>query len=73
MHRFDYAQIPGSLLTPEIVRMIALIHEHKGKQELFVEANLDILSTLLEVAKIQSIGASDRAGGFSVFGRARLR
>lgn len=63
MHQFDYTQIPGSLLTPEIVRMIALIHEHKGKQELFVEANLDILSTLLEVAKIQSIGASNRIEG----------
>jgi Fic family protein len=63
MHQFDYAQILGSLLTPEIVRMIALIHEHKGKQELFIEANTDVLSTLLEAAKIQSVGASNRIEG----------
>jgi Fic family protein len=63
VHQFDYAQIPSSLLTPEIVRMIALIHEHKGKQELFIEANTDVLSTLLEAAKIQSVGASNRIEG----------
>jgi hypothetical protein len=63
VHQFDYAQIPSSLLTPEIVRMIALIHEHKGKQELFIEANTDVLSTLLEAAEIQSVGASNRIEG----------
>ena len=30
--------------------MIASIHEFKGKQELFLEANIDELKTLLEVA-----------------------
>lgn len=63
MHRYDYTKVPGGLLTPEIVGMIALIHEHKGKQELYIEANADILTTLLEVAKIQSIGASNRIEG----------
>ena len=43
--------------------MIAQIHEHKGKQELFIEANQDELQTLLEVALIQSTGASNRIEG----------
>lgn len=50
-------------MTPEIVQMIGSIHEHKGKQELFLEANVDELKTLLEVASIQSIGASNRIEG----------
>ena len=36
--------------------MVGSIHEHKGKQELFLEANIDELKTLLEVALIQSTG-----------------
>lgn len=63
MRRFDYIKRPETLLTPEIVQMIAGIHEHKGKQELFLEANIDELKTLLEVALIQSTGASNRIEG----------
>ena len=43
--------------------MVGSIHEHKGKQELFLEANIDELKTLLEVALIQSTGASNRGTG----------
>ncbi len=50
-------------MTPEIVQMIGSIHEHKGKQELFLEANVDELKTLLEVASIQRTGASNRIEG----------
>ncbi len=63
MRRFDYAADAARLLTPEIVQMIGSIHEHKGRQELFVEANRDELKTLLEVALIQSTGASNRIEG----------
>lgn len=63
MREFDYKKQPEMLLTPEIVQMIASIHEHKGKQELFLEANIDELKTLLEVALIQSTGASNRIEG----------
>lgn len=63
MRVFDYRKEPEKLLTPEIVQMIANIHEHKGKQELFLEANIDELKTLLEVALIQSTGASNRIEG----------
>ena len=63
MRVFDYNKEPEKLLTPEIVQMVAGIHEHKGKQELFLEANIDELKTLLEVALIQSTGASNRIEG----------
>ena len=63
MRDFDYIANPAKLLTPEIVQMVGSIHEHKGKQELFLEANVDELKTLLEVALIQSTGASNRIEG----------
>ena len=63
MRSFDYTTASEKLLTPEIVQMIGSIHEHKGKQELFLEANRDELKTLLEVALIQSTGASNRIEG----------
>ena len=44
MRDFDYIASPAKLLTPEIVQMVGSIHEHKGKQELFLEANVDELN-----------------------------
>lgn len=63
MRVFDYTTNSEKLLTPEIVLLIGRIHEHKGKQELFLEANVDELKTLLEVALVQSTGASNRIEG----------
>lgn len=63
MRNYDYKEKPKALLTPEIVSLIAKIYEHKGRQDLFIEANADELETLLEVAKIQSTGASNRIEG----------
>ena len=50
-------------MTPEIVKMIAALHEFKGKQELYVEAKPDILSALLDLARIQSTKASNKIEG----------
>jgi Fic family protein len=63
MKNFDYKKVPENLLKPDIVAMIGSIREHKGKQDLFVEAHRDALSTLMEVAKIQSTDASNRIEG----------
>ena len=63
MKTFDFAESAKSLYTSDIVAMLTRIHEHKGKQELFIETHADALSTLLEVAKIQSTGASNRIEG----------
>lgn len=41
IRQFDFINNPEKLLKPEIVQMIGSIHEHKGKQELFLEANID--------------------------------
>jgi len=63
MRDFDYKKAPTKLLTPEIVHLLTSIHEHKGKQELFIEANADDLTSFLEITKIQSTGASNRIEG----------
>lgn len=58
-YKFEYAK----LLTPEIVSYLAQIHEQKGQQNLFVEAQKDALTELLEIAKVQSTEASNRIEG----------
>jgi Fic family protein len=63
MKSFDYIKAPETLLTPDIVAILTSIHEHKGKQGLFIEAHADALNTLMEIAKIQSTGASNRIEG----------
>ena len=63
MKVFRYKEVDLELFTPESMNLIAKIHEYKGKQELFIEAKLDILEAMLEVAKIQSTGASNRIEG----------
>jgi Fic family protein len=63
MKVFDYKDMPRVLLTPDIVAMLSSIHEHKGKQELYIEAHTDMLTTLMEIAKIQSTGASNAIEG----------
>ena len=63
MKTFDYTGKPKAMLTPDIVAMLTSIHEHKGKQELYVKAYADVLTTLVNIAKIQSIGASNAIEG----------
>ena len=63
MRRFDYSKFPEKLLTPEICNLLSLLHEYRGKQELFVSAKKDVLGTLLEIAVIQSTDASNRIEG----------
>jgi Fic family protein len=63
MKTFDYQQIPRELFTPEIMNLIAAIHEYKGKQELYMTIQPEVLSSLRNIAKIQSTGASNRIEG----------
>lgn len=63
MRDFNYDHIPAELLNTETINMVSAIHEYKGKQELFIEAKPDILNHLLEIAKVQSTGASNRIEG----------
>ena len=63
MHKFDYNEIPRKLLTTDAVNMIALLHEFKGKQEFNLAAKGNVLSSLLDIAKIQSTKSSNRIEG----------
>jgi len=63
MRTFDYKKRYECLLQPDIVALVAQIHEHKGEQTLFVEAKADTLAQLLETAKIQSTEASNKIEG----------
>lgn len=63
MHLFDYQETPRNLLTPEIVNMLSALHEFKGKQELYIETEPDVLTALLDIAKIQSTKASNKIEG----------
>jgi hypothetical protein len=53
MHSFDYKIVPQSLLVPDVVNMLSVLHEYKGKQELYIEAKKDVLSSLLQKYKAQ--------------------
>lgn len=63
MHIFDYKETPKHLLTPDIVNMLSSLHEFRGKQELYIEAESDVLTALLDIAKIQSTKASNKIEG----------
>jgi len=63
MRELNYRTVDKELFTPDIVNLLSMIHEYKGKQELFIEAQPDILKAMLDVAKIQSTGASNRIEG----------
>ena len=63
MRNFDYQSIPEKLLISDIINQITYIHEHKGKEELRLTSNISELNSLIEVAKIQSTGSSNRIEG----------
>ena len=63
MHEYDFINRPKNLLIPEVVALLTRLHECRGRQELFIEAEPDVLIALLEVAKIQSTDASNRIEG----------
>lgn len=63
MHAYDFTNQPKDLLTPEVVALLTRLHECRGRQELFIEAEADVLTALLEVARIQSTDASNRIEG----------
>ena len=63
MRTLNYKTEYRKLLSLEIVSYLAQIHEMKGRQNLFVEAQKDALAELLDIAKIQSTEASNRIEG----------
>ena len=63
MRDFSFFQRTKALLTPAVVSLLTQIHEYRGKQVLFIEAKLDVLNNLVQLAKIQSTDASNKIEG----------
>ena len=63
MRKYHYNRTYRALLSPDIVALLAQIHEFKGEQTLFIEAKSDTLTQLVEFAKTQSIEASNKIEG----------
>ena len=68
VRRFDFKSGYEKLLTPDIVALLAQLHEYKGRQDLFFENNRNVLSELTKIAKIQSTEASNRIEGIITTG-----
>lgn len=65
MHIFDYDKALESLLSPEMMTLIAAIHEYKGRQDFLLNAKDEILDALIEVSREKSVVASNRIEGVS--------
>lgn len=63
MRNFDLKEKVNSLMTNNIINLLSMIHEYKGKQTLFIEAQPDILTSLLSIAKVQSTCSSNKIEG----------
>lgn len=63
MRNYSYQNKWQNLLTPDIVLLLTRIHEYKGQQNLYIEAKEDVLTHLLDIAKIQSAEASNKIEG----------
>ena len=63
MKKPNYVEGIHALLQPDIVSMLTKIHEYKGQQTLYIEAESDTLTQLLEIARIQSTEASNKIEG----------
>ncbi len=63
MRTFNYLKLMDLSLPVNIYHIIAGIHEHKGKQELYVENYPDVLEKMIDVAKVQSTKSSNAIEG----------
>lgn len=63
MKIFDYTQYQNYRWDSEVVNLLVKIHEHKGKQELYLKRKPAVLDKLIEIAKIQSVEDSNKIEG----------
>ena len=63
MKVFNYEKYKSIALDGEVISLIAKIYERKGEQGTYIDQGPEILSTLVEVSKIQSTEASNRIEG----------
>lgn len=60
---FDYSISLPSICTPVTMGAVAAIHEYKGKQELYQALQPESFEKLAAVARVQSIGSSNKIEG----------
>ena len=63
MKKFNYSKLNDFKWDSEIISLIAQIHEHKGKQSLYLKQKPQTLEQLIEIAKIQSTESSNKIEG----------
>ncbi len=63
MRIFNYENLTRSKWDSEVINLLVQIHEHKGKQELFLKRKPAVLDKLVEIAKIQSVEDSNKIEG----------
>lgn len=65
MRKIDYEALSNQKWSTDILNLVAKIHEHKGRQDLFVGQKTAELSRLIDIAKIQSTEASNKIEGIA--------
>lgn len=63
MRQFDYATVPAELEITPITNLLLSIREHKGRQLVLRQVKPELLSSLMEEAKIQSTQSSNGLEG----------
>lgn len=63
MRSFDYSKLYDKTWDTDILNLVAKIHEHKGRQDLFIRQKPVELHRLVEIAKIRSTEASNKIEG----------
>lgn len=63
MRLFSYENLARSKWDSEMINLLSQIHEHKGKQEVFLTRKPAVLDKLVEIAKIQSVEDSNKIEG----------
>lgn len=65
MREFNYATLPERFFAADITKLLLEIREFKGKQQLWAELQPQVLDSLMDVARVESIGASNRIEGIA--------
>ena len=63
MKVFDYKKLVNRTWDKEVLNYVGLIHEYKGRQQLYLAQRPEELDKLVEIAKIQSTEASNDIEG----------
>jgi len=63
MRKYDYVNSAKMLIDIEVLNLVSTIHEYKGKQELYLTTQPQILKKLQAISTIQSTDASNRIEG----------